>query len=366
MIDRLTPKTQANLERRSACDPRCSGSGPAAALAVIDALPGGAVAWRGLRPAIRRGRWRNAFDGYFEGRREQFSAHGGLEQARVSRGHLQRVNPPRLLCRIHSVFGGRIDVEWAIPEGECNKDPVLLQVRPALFAIRRCETLSLANHKEILGDPPSPWMVGVINDIGRPVMRFFEAIDPVIADWEEPYAIELADRGWLNFSVFFRIMDRWGLPRTLVTEGIGGESGGPDDSRMLPGRFVKSLPALIRLVLSCVATMTRIKPGLRELDDDLARAESLLDIQRVNARALEFSVRTNFAIMSLLSVFSTVRKVFGLGQAAHVVTQIMMAEYAELAARRAQTGRQRDWLRRYGHRGPLEATHAGLAFCGAA
>jgi pyruvate,water dikinase len=53
-----------------------------------------------------------------------------------------------------------------------------------------------------------------------------------------------------------------------------------------------------------------------------------------------------------------VRRVFGLGQAAHVVTQRMMAEYAALASRPRLEDRLAGldaWLARYGHRGPLES-----------
>jgi len=301
------------------------------------------------------------FDGfYFEETRaseNNMALTSGAERGEVDRGHVQRGDRHHAwLLRVHRLFGGCLDIEWARPESD--GDPVLLQVRPALFPIRRCETLSLANHKEILGDPPSPWMVGVLGAVARPAMRFFEAVDPAIATWEEPYAIELAERGWLNFSAFFRMMDRWGLPRTMVTEGVGGESDGPADHRIILWRLIRSSPTLIRLGLSCLAQIARIGRGLRALDAELDRAETLLDLYRASARALDFSVRTNFAIISLLSVFAKLRKMLGLGQAAHVVTQAMMAEYAELAARPELADRLlglEHWLERYGHRGPLES-----------
>jgi pyruvate,water dikinase len=283
----------------------------------------------------------------------------GHERGHVRRGHVQRGDPHHAwLLRLQRLFGGRIDIEWARPYAWEAPEPVLLQVRPALFPIRRCQTLSLANHKEILGDPPSPWMVGVVTEVGRPVMRFFEAIDPPTAAWEEAYAIELAGRAWLNFSAFFRLMDRWGLPRTMVTDGVGGDAEGPADGRWIPRRLVASIPTLARLGWACATTLATIGRGLRTLEAELDRATSLLEIQRVNVRALEFSVRTNFAIMSLLSALTRVRKWLGLEQAARVVTQAMMAEYARLAAEPELAERLRAldrWLARYGHRGPLES-----------
>ena len=143
----------------------------------------------------------------------------------------------------------------------------MLQVRPALFPIRRNETLSLANHKEILGDPPSPWMVGVLAEAGRPVMRDFAADRPGLADWEETYAVELAGRAWMNFSAFFRMMDHWGLPRAMVTDGVGGEAGGPLDRQLIPGRFARSIPTLIRLQRANFRAVRRIDRGLAELAD---------------------------------------------------------------------------------------------------
>ena len=80
-----------------------------------------------------------------------------------------------------------------------------MQVRPALFPVTRNPTLSLANHKEILGDPPSPWTVGAMVEGGREVMRHFAAVDPAVAEWDEVYAVELAERVWMNFSTFFRL-----------------------------------------------------------------------------------------------------------------------------------------------------------------
>ena len=301
------------------------------------------------------------FDGFYY---EETHAVGGnaaltsgRERGDVRRGHLQRGDEHSAwLSRVHAVFPGRIDLEWAEPTEGAR---VLLQVRPALFPIRRNETLSLANHKEILGDPPSPWMVGVIAAVSRPVMiHFFEKIDPAMAGWEEGYAVELGERGWLNFSAFYRIMDRWGMPRTMVTEGVGGESGGPLDARADVGRIIRSLPTIARLTVLSFWTFARIKHGLRALDETLARAVTLREIQRANVEALEFSVRTNFAIMTCLSAVVRFRRLFGIDSSARVITQRMMTEYAALAARADPADRLRGldaWLAQYGHRGPLES-----------
>ena len=283
----------------------------------------------------------------------------GRDRGHVRRGHVRRGDAhDAWLVRLRDLLGGPIDVEWAIPWGWGRAEPVLLQVRPAHFPIRRCETISLANHKEILGDPPSPWMVGLLVEVARPVMGFFERVDPEVATWEEPYAIELGERAWMNFSAFFRLMDHWGLPRTMVTDGVGGESAGPLDGKFDLGRVARKLPTLIRKAWGDYAAMFAIRGGLRGLDADLASARTLPDLWAVNAKALAFSIRANFAINSLLAIASKVRRKLGLSQVGRVVTHEMMAAYAELASMpdpADRLARLDGWLARYGHRGPLES-----------
>ena len=113
------------------------------------------------------------FDGFYfeEARAEGTNAAltSGRSRGDVRRGHLRRGDPHARLAAAASTASsaaGSTSSGPGLPRG----GRVLLQVRPALFPIRRNETLSLANHKEILGDPPSPWMVGVMAEVGRPVL----------------------------------------------------------------------------------------------------------------------------------------------------------------------------------------------------
>lgn len=300
------------------------------------------------------------FDGfYFE---ETSTAGGntsltsGRDRGTVVRGHLMRGDERhRWLKKLGRAFPGNIDVEWGRP---ATGGRILLQCRPALFPIRRNETLSLANHKEILGDPPSPWMVGLLAAAARPVMGYFEAVEPAMKGWDEPYAVILAERAWLNFSAFYRLMDAWGLPRSMVTAGVGGEGGGAADGWLVWGTFVRAIPRLIRLSINNLRAIAGIGRGLRKLDAELDAAATLAEVFEVNARALEFSIRTNFAIVGSLSILSSVRKKLGLDRAGRLVTQEMMGGYAELSSRQAVADRLAGldaWLARYGHRGPLES-----------
>lgn len=328
--------------------------------------PGGAVFAQPLIMAEEAGV--AFFDGfYFERTIAPGSNEGltsGLARGRVARGHLARGDSWSLwISAVHRVFrreAPRIDVEFA----RDGTGYVLLQARPALFPVARNETLSLANHKEILGDPPSPWIASVVVAAGREVLSFFAAVDAEVETWGESYAVDLAERAWMNFSFFFRLMDRWGLPRAFVTEGVGGEGGGPADRRLLPGRFLRSAPRLVLLQLRSLATIRRADNGLSHLDGRIESASTLTDLHRVSVEALALAIRTNFAINGVLSGVSRVRRFLGLRGAGRVTTREMMEEYGRLAAlpEPAREAGLDAWLARYGHRGPLESDPARPRF----
>lgn len=308
------------------------------------------------------------FDGFYF---ERTTAPGGNEgltsgtaRGRVVRGSLSRGDSwSEWIAAVYRVFrreAPRLDVEFA-RDGEGY---VLLQARPALFPVARNETLSLANHKEILGDPPSPWIASVVVAAGREVLSFFTAVDPEVGTWEETYAVDLGERAWMNFSFFFRLMDRWGLPRALVTEGVGGEGGGPADRRLLPGPFLRSVPRLVRLQLRSLAAIRRADGELSLLDGRIESAVTLADLHRVNVEALALAIRTNFAINGVLSGVSRVRRFLGIHGAGRVTTREMMEAYSRLASLpdMAKEAGLDAWLARYGHRGPLESDPARPRF----
>jgi phosphohistidine swiveling domain-containing protein len=308
------------------------------------------------------------FDGFYF---ERTTAPGGNEgltsgvaRGWVVRGHLTRGEAwSEWIASVYQVFrreAPRLDVEFA-RDGEGY---ILLQARPALFPVARNETLSLANHKEILGDPPSPWIASVVVAAGREVLPFFAAVDPEVGRWEEIYAVDLGERAWMNFSFFFRLMDRWGLPRAFVTEGVGGEGGGPADRRILPGPFLRSVPRLVRLQLRSLAAIRRADRELSLLDGRIESAITLADLHRVNVEALALAIRTNFAINGVLSGISRVRRFLGVRGMGRVRTREMMEAYSRLALL-PDTAREAGldaWLACYGHRGPLESDPARPRF----
>ncbi|MFT5153971.1 MAG: hypothetical protein ACI841_003978, partial [Planctomycetota bacterium] len=137
----------------------------------------------------------------------------GEERGDVERGQLQRGDAfSTWLKRLGRAFrreltsGGTLDVEFA-RDGDAF---TLLQARPARFELLRNPLLSLANHREILGDPPSPWLASALELAGADALRYFAEVDPEVGSWNDRYAVLLGGRAWLNFSFFFRLMDHWG------------------------------------------------------------------------------------------------------------------------------------------------------------
>ena len=331
--------------------------------------PRGVVFVQPLVPAVEAGV--AFFDGfYFErtvARDDNDALTSGRARGDVARGHLRRADPwSTWLASVYRAFGRpegarTIDVEFA----RDATGYVLLQVRPALFEIARNETLSLANHKEVLGDPPSPWIASALVEAGREALTFW-TVDPIVARWDEVYAVALAERAWMNFSFFFRLMDHWGLPRTTVVRGVGGESdGGPADERILWGRMLRSAPTLVRLQAASLVAVFRLERGLKLLDAEIERADGLPALFRTTTTALAFAIRSNFAIASVLNAVRGVRSALGVRGAARVVTQEMMERWAALAG--IADGAEREaafdaWIARYGHRGPLESDLARPRF----
>jgi rifampicin phosphotransferase len=311
------------------------------------------------------------YDGfYFEQTRAGGGNEGltsGQERGEVCRGQRSRGEAwSEWLDAVYAVFGAgrggdrRIDIEYA----RDARGYLLLQVRPALFPLRRNQTLTLANHKETLGEAPSPWIVSALVEAGHNP-AFLTRMNPAYRHWEEPYAVELAGQAWLNLSLWARWMDHFGLPRTLATAGVGGDLGCPADGRPLRARFLSSVPRLLWQQLLSVAKARQADRGLRDLDVRIERARNLRDLHDAGVAGLVLALNTNFAISAVCSALGGVRRALGIPGAARLVTQEMMEEYSRLTAlpdAAARIAGLDAWLVRYGHRGPLESDLARPRF----
>ena len=215
----------------------------------------------------------------------------------------------------------------------------------------------LANHREILGDPPSPWIVSALEEAGRDALAFFAEADPEVRRWDERYAVAAGGRAWINFSFFHRLMDHWGLPRAFVTEGVGGESDGPLDARADRARMLRKSPRLVLLQLKSLVGVLRARRSLAELDRRIAAARDLRSVFEATVFGLGVALRVNFAINGALTGVARVRRALGVRGRARVTTEELMESYEAL---RALAPARREpaldaWLARFGHRGPLES-----------
>ncbi len=300
------------------------------------------------------------FDGFHYERTwapgDNFGLTSGATRGIVERGDLVRGEPwSRWLERVAAVFPelDRVDLEWA----EDAAGFVLLQARRAKFEVRGDPLVSVANHREILGEAPSPWIVSALDEAGRAAFGWFGACDPAIDRWGERYARMAAGRAWMDFSAFFRVMDRWGLPRTFVTQGVGGAASGPLDSRVVWGRFLRSGPRLLRLQLANVRLVLGVFRELARVERAVRAAEDLAALHAATALGLATALRVNFALGGALAGVQRVRRALGVRGGAHVVTGDMGHAYEDLRRLPSEErGRALDaWLEQFGHRGPLES-----------
>jgi hypothetical protein len=117
-------------------------------------------------------------------------------------------------------------------------------------------------------------MVTALVEAGRD-LSFPAQADPAIRAWGEEYAVEVAERAWLNVSFWYRWMDHFGLPRTMVTEGVGGHAGRPADARHLPGRLLASVPRLLWFQGYCLRSLPGPGRTFRQLDRTITEARGL-------------------------------------------------------------------------------------------
>ncbi len=146
-----------------------------------------------------------------------------------------------LLDDVRAAFGDeRWDLEWADDGERCW----LLQIRPVTASPLRNETFTIANHREILPDPPSVFMTSLIAEGSPELFDYYRRFDRGLS--AERHFIEVFDgRPLLNLSLMVDFMRSLGLPTRLVTDSIGGSD--EHGAGVRPRRIVRRLPALARL-----------------------------------------------------------------------------------------------------------------------
>ncbi|NOK57420.1 MAG: hypothetical protein GFH27_549309n155 [Chloroflexi bacterium AL-W] len=138
-----------------------------------------------------------------------------------------------LLRDVRQVFGVQDwDIEWADDGTRCW----LIQIRPVTCMTRRNEVFTVANHKEILPDPPSRFMTSLVASCANGLFAYYRRFDPELP-LQRPFIEVFDNRPFINLSLMTDMMRILGLPSRLVTNSIGGESA--QDSGVNIGRVVR-------------------------------------------------------------------------------------------------------------------------------
>lgn len=311
--------------------------------------------------------------GETEGSRLQIARLQSLERPDAQIGEWQG-RLALLLRRVRKVFGDKAwDVEWADDGSTCW----LLQVRPVTASPVRDEVFSLANHKEILPDPPSVFMTSLIAEASPRLTGPMGIIDSSIAGRK---FIEVFDeRPYVNHSLITDFLRNVGLPSRLVADTLGGdfEQGSP----IRPLRIVRNLPTFLRMGIAALTAPksardagNRLEAYARNKPRDHSFGESLDGagesyVSLVNEMA---NLATVMALpVALLNKVGTLEHHLANQETAGTRMLLDMIPMADLASRDPALqgplaqGRVPDspafqelwtlWLERHGHRGHFES-----------
>lgn len=162
------------------------------------------------------------------------------------------------------------DVEWADDGARCW----LVQVRPVTAAPLRDDALTLANHREILPDPPSVLMSSLIAGAADDLFSYWRGFAPDLPA-ARPFIEEHAGRPLINLSLLTDTMRRLGLPTVFVTDSMGGSAATESVPAVgvRPGRLVRHAPALVGLGLDQLRSPGRVDV----LVDDLRQRAAVVD-----------------------------------------------------------------------------------------
>jgi len=171
-----------------------------------------------------------------------------------------------LLRDVRGVFGARDwDVEWADDGDRCWLLQVRLVTRPTVHD----ETFTIANHKEILPELPSPFMTSLIQACASGLFDYYQRFDPELLR-QRPLIEVILGRPHLNLSLLHTMLRIWGRPTRLVAASTGGAAG--CEYAANPGRRVRKLPVLARLALAQLGAVSSARRARQAMLRRPARA----------------------------------------------------------------------------------------------
>jgi len=252
----------------------------------------------------------------------------------------------RLLREVRAVFGDEgWDVEWADDGEQCW----LLQVRPVTVSPVRDEVFTIANHREILPDPPSVFMTSLIAAGSRELFEYYRRFDPALPT-DRPFIEVFDGRPLINLSLMTDLVRSLGLPTRLVTDSIGGADHVAAGPR--PARVVRRAPVLARMGLAQLGALGYARSRLAELDALVATPAA--DLVEAVRRARTAHVTTVDGMTALNTAASgptaLLRKLGVLEEHAarqRTATSRMLADQRSMGID--------DWLEQHGHRGIYES-----------
>ena len=276
-----------------------------------------------------------------------------------------------LLRNVRRVFGDADwDIEWADNGTEC----FLIQIRPITAPTRRNDWFTMANHREILPDPPSVFMTSILAEGSHELLDYYRRFDPELTG--NRLFIEVFDhRPMINLSLMTDFMRSLGLPTRLVTDSIGGgavvEHGGD------PVRAARRLPVLLRLAIGQLWSSRYADQRLAEMREmTAAKAASLDDAVTRARKAFVATVHGMTALNTAAAAPTALLRALGTLEAHsarhETAATTMFRQLDKLRNALAASDRRQlaaghlpessafrsgweDWLRRYGHRGPYES-----------
>ncbi|MFP5310376.1 MAG: PEP-utilizing enzyme [Actinomycetes bacterium] len=181
-----------------------------------------------------------------------------------------------------AVGDGDWDVEWADDGRTCW----LVQVRPVTVPPLRDAVLTLANHREILPDPPSVLMTSLVVSAGDASFGYWRGFAPDLPA-SRPFVVEHAGRPLIDLSLLTDTMRRLGLPTAFVTDSMGGSTELDAHVGPRPLRLAAHAPALVGLGLDQLRSpgavderVADLRARAREVDRDDVTAGEVLDAAR--------------------------------------------------------------------------------------
>ncbi|MFK8025483.1 MAG: PEP-utilizing enzyme [Ilumatobacter sp.] len=266
-----------------------------------------------------------------------------------------------LLADVRSEFG---DAAWDIEWADDGKVCWLVQIRPITRPTVRNETLTAANHAEILPRLPSQLMTSIVAEAGPDLFEWYRQRVPGLPA-ERDFLHVVEGRPMINLSLLEDMMRHLGLPTAMVAESIGGESAsttGGDDRALAPLRVVRRSPSLVRLGVAQIVAVARSGSNRRRAaaigaDGAASFTEAVDDLHRSYVALVTGMFPLSSAIGPPLGALRAAGTLFEHAARNRTVTVELAERRATL--RRAQPG-ERDaalaaFLNDFGHRGVYES-----------